>query len=128
MKKVTLIVVSLLAMLFSYSQNFTRVVRASKSVFKNQKWTVVETQMPTDMFIIMKDWDITIGTYKLKTYGEPEKSVFDDHVTYTWKCINSEAEKCYFMMKKFRSDITNNIIYAVLYEQYALMFEYECQD
>lgn len=127
MKKLSLIVVSLLVTLFSYSQSFNRILKATKSDFKDNKWTVVETKYPTDMFIIMKDWDITIGTYKLKTYDNYDKITYDDHVTYTWKCVNGEGEKCFFMIKKFKPEITNHILYVIVYEQYNLMYEYETE-
>ena len=127
MKKITLIVVSLLATLFSYSQDFNRVIQVTKSEFRDDKWVIVDTQKPTDLFLIMKDWDITIGTYKLKTYDEPEKVVYDKHTTYSWKAINGDGDKCMFMIKKFRPEITNHIVYGVVYGQYSLMYEYECE-
>jgi hypothetical protein len=127
MKKLLIIVVGLLVTLFSYSQDFSRVIRATKSEFKNDKWVVVDTQYPTDMFVIMKDWDITIGTYKLKTYDAPEKTTYDDHVTYSWKCVNGDGDKCMFMMKKFKPEISSHMLYGVVYEQYLLMYEYETE-
>ena len=127
MKKLTLILFGLSVTLLSYSQNFNRIIKATKSEFKNDKWEVVETQYPTDMFVIMKDWDITIGTYKLKTYDAPEKTIYENHVTYTWKCVNGEGDKCFFMMKKFRPEMTNHTLYGVVYEQYLLMYEYETE-
>jgi len=127
MKKLSLIVVSLLVTLFSYSQSFNRILKATKSDFKDNKWTVLETKYPTDMFIIMKDWDITIGTYKLKTYDNYDKITYDDHVTYKWKCVNGEGEKCFFMIKKFKPEVTNHILYVIVYEQYNLMYEYETE-
>ena len=102
MKKLTLIVVGLLITLFSYSQDFNRVIKATKLEFRNEQWVVVETQYPTDYFVIIKDWDITFGTYKLKTYDTPNKNVYDSHITYSWKCVNREGDKGVFMMKKYR--------------------------
>jgi hypothetical protein len=127
MKKTFLIVVSLLITLFSYSQQFNKILKATKSEFKNDKWVVVETTYPTDMFLIMKDWDITIGKYKIKTYDNYDRTTYDDHVTYTWKAINPDGDKCFFMIKKFRPDITNHMLYSVVYEQYLIMYEYETE-
>jgi hypothetical protein len=127
MKKITLIVVSLLVTLFSYSQDFSRVVRASKLIFKDSTWVTVETQYPTDMFVILKDWDVNIAEYKLKTYDQPEKKTYLDHITYTWKCVNSEGEKCLFMMKKFDPSVSKHVVFSVLYEQYLKMYEYETE-
>ena len=120
-------VVCLLATLLTYSQDFNRVVRASKCEFINNKWVTVDTQYPTDIFVIMKDWDITIGTYKFKTYDDYEKTTYDDHVTFTWKCVNGNGEKCYFMMKKFRPEVSSHMLYSILYPEAALMYEYETE-
>jgi hypothetical protein len=127
MKKLSLIVVSLLLTIFSYSQDFSRVIKATKSEFKDDKWVVVDTKYPTDMFIIMKDWDITIGTYKLKTYDAPEKTMYDSHITYSWKCVNGDGDKCMFMIKKFKPEISSHMLYGVVYEQYLTMYEYETE-
>lgn len=124
MKKVTLIVVSLLLTLFSYSQSFDRVVRASKCEYINEKWVTVSTQYPTDIFVIMKDWEITIGTYKFKTYDQSEKTIHDDHITYTWKCVNGNGEQCFFMMKVFNPTITSHMLYSIVYPT-GVMYEYE---
>lgn len=127
MKKITFIVVSLLLTLFSYSQDFNRVIQANKSEFKDGKWVTVDAKYPKDMFLIMKDWDITIGTYKLKTYDIPDKTIYDDHITYTWKAVNPDGEKCFFMMKRFNSSVTTHMVYCVVYEQFLTMYEYECE-
>lgn len=127
MKKLSLIVVSLLLTVISYSQDFNRVIKATKSEFKNDKWEIIDTQYPTDMFVIIKDWDIKIGTYKLKTYDEPEKTTYEQHVCYSWKCVDADGDKCIFMIKKFKSEVTNHILYAVVYGQALLMYEYECE-
>ena len=124
MKKVTLMVVSLLLTLFTYSQSFDRVVRASKCEFINEKWITVSTQYPTDVFIIIKDWEITIGTYKFKTYDNWQKTIYDTHITYTWKCVNGEGSKCYFMMKKFPPEVTSHTLYSIVYDT-GVMYEYE---
>ena len=126
MKKVTLIVVSLLLTLFSYSQDFNRVVVASKSEWNGTEWKTVSSSRPTDMFVIMKEWDITIGTYKFKTYDTPEKTTYEDHVTYTWKCVNGEGSKCYFMMKKFKPEVSSHMLYSIVYET-GVMYEYETE-
>jgi hypothetical protein len=127
MKKVTLIVVGLLLTLAGFSQNFNRVLRCSKLEFSGEQWTATETQYPSDQFVIMKDWDITIGTYKLKTYDAPEKTAYEDHVCYTWKAVNPEGEKCFFMIKKFRPEVSTHMLYSVVYPQYSLMYEYETE-
>jgi len=127
MKKLTLIVVGLLATVFSYAQDFSRVLRATKLEWKNEQWVTVENVNPTDQFVIMKDWDITIGTYKIKTYDQPEKTTYEDHVCYTWKAVNPDGEACFFMMKKFKPSVSTHMLYAVVYTQLGLMYEYETE-
>jgi hypothetical protein len=126
MKKIVLIVVSLLLTLFSYSQDFNRVIVASKSEWNGTEWKTISSSRPTDMFVIMKDWDITIGTYKFKTYDESEKTIYDTHVCYTWKCVNGNGEKCVFMMKKFKTEVSSHMLYSILYDT-GVMYEYECE-
>ena len=111
---------------FSYSQDFNRVIVASKSEWNGSEWKTVSSSRPTDMFVIMKEWDITIGTYKFKTYDTPEKTTYEDHVTYTWKCVNGEGSKCYFMMKKFKPEVSSHMLYSIVYET-GVMYEYETE-
>jgi hypothetical protein len=125
MKKVSLIVVSLLLTLFSYSQDFNRVVNVTKSEWTGEAWKVVSANKPSDMFVIIDEWDITIGTYKFKTYDDPEKNVYEDHMCYTWKCIDKDGGKCLFMMKKFRPEVSKHMLYAILYPESYVMYEYE---
>jgi hypothetical protein len=127
MKKLALIVVSLLITLFSYAQDFNKVIRATKSEWNGNEWKTVSTNYPTDYFVIMKDWDITIGTYKFKTYDTPEKTTHDTHVTYSWKCVNANGEKCMFMMKKFKPEVSTHMLYSILYAETGVMYEYETE-
>jgi hypothetical protein len=127
MKKLSLIVVGLLITLFSYSQDFSRVIKAYKLEFKDNKWVTVETEYPTDWFVILKDWSVTIGTYKFRTYDKPTKTTYEDHITYGWKCINSDGVKCDFLIKVFNSNITTHTLYSILYLNDLVMFEYECE-
>jgi hypothetical protein len=127
MKKVTLIVVSLLLTLFSYSQSFSKVLVASKSEWNGNEWKTVSSSRPADMFVIMKDWDITIGTYKFKTYDDPEKTTYESHVCYTWKCVNGNGDKCVFMMKKFKPEVSSHMLYSIVYDT-GVMYDYECEN
>jgi hypothetical protein len=127
MKKLSLIVVSLLLTILSYSQDYNRVVRASKCEWKEDKWITVSTEYPKDCFVIIKDWDVTLCTYKFRTYDEADKDVYDDHVTYTWKCVNGNGDKCFFMMKKFKPQVSTHMIYSIVYET-GVMYEYETEN
>lgn len=124
MKKVVLIAVSLLFTLCSYSQEFARVVKSYKSQWTGDDWKVVGVNRPSDLFVVIKDWDITIGDYKFRTYDDPEKRAYDTHVTYSWKCVNGEGKKCTFVMKKFKPSVTDHIVYMVIYDT-GIMYEYE---
>ena len=126
MKKVSLMVVGLLLTLLSYSQDFNRVIKATKSEWINSEWKTIRTTAPTDMFIIIKDWEITVGTYKFRTFDDPEKTTHENHVTFTWKCVNGEGEKCFFMMKKFRPEVTSHSLYSIVYDT-GVMYEYETE-
>ena len=123
MKKLSLIVVSLLATLFSYSQDFNRVVNITKSIWVNEQWKIVSSNQPTEMFIIINEWDITIGTYKFRTYDTPDKTTYDTHVCYSWKCIDKDGDKCMFMMKKFKPEISTHMLYAIVYPENMVMYE-----
>ena len=115
MKKVTLIVVALLITLIGYSQTFDKVVRSSKCEYRNDKWVTVSIEYPTDCFVIINGWDVTLCTYKFKTYDDYEKTINDDHITFTWKCVNGNGDKCFFMMKKFKPEVTSHMLYSIVY-------------
>ena len=119
-------VVSLLLTLLSYSQDFSKVIKASKSEWNGTEWKTTATDYPTDMFVIMKDWDITIGTYKFKTYDDYEKTTYESHICLTWKCVNGNGEKCFFMMKKFKPEVTSHSMYSIVYPT-GVMYEYETE-
>jgi hypothetical protein len=126
MKKVSLMVVGLLLILLSYSQDFNKVIRATKSEWNGNEWKIIRTSEPAGMFIIIKDWEITVGTYKFRTFDDPEKNVYEKHVTYTWKCVNGDGEKCFFMMKKFKPEVTSHSLYTIVYDS-GVMYEYETE-
>lgn len=129
MKKLSLIVVSLLLTMFAYSQpTFHKIVKATRCEFKNDKWVDVETKYVSDMFVIIDGFNITVGTAKYRTYGDYEKSISDDHTTFTWKCVNSDGKSCYFMMKQFKPEVTTHWMYSFIYTDESTMFEYECED
>lgn len=127
MKKITLLLITLLITITIYSQSFDRVIQATKSEYINGNWKTIATNKPVDMFVIIKDWDITIGTRKFKTYDEQEKTTYTTHVCYSWKCIDSEGNKCIFLMKKFNPDISDHMLYSILYYENGIMFEYETE-
>lgn len=124
MKKLTLLLIGIVLTLVTYSQDFVRIIRATKSEFQNEKWITILTDYPKDYFIIIKNDVITIGARKFKTYGSFDKTIYDNHVTYTWKCLNGNGDKCWFMMKQFKSEITTNLYYSIVYES-GVMYEYE---
>lgn len=124
MKKITLIVVGLLMTVFSYSQSFNRIIKAVKSQYTDNKWVEIESQEPKDAFLIMKDWDITIGTTKYRTYDESEKTTYEDHEAYTWKCVDADGTKCYFIIKRFKPSVTPHMVYVIVYEEAGVMYEY----
>jgi hypothetical protein len=125
MKKTMLIVVSLLLTLFSYSQDFNRVVNVTKSKWNGDEWKVITSNKPDDMFVIIDEWNITIGTYKFRTYDDPEKTTYESHVCYTWKCVDKDGDKCIFMMKKFKHEVSTHMLYGILYPENMVMYEYE---
>jgi len=125
MKKTMLIVVSLLLTLFSYSQDFNRVVNVTKSEWNGDEWKVVSSNKPDDMFVIIDEWNITIGSHKFRTYDDPEKTTYDTHVCYTWKCVDKDGDKCMFMMKKFKPEVSTHMLYGILYPENMVMYEYE---
>lgn len=132
MKKLTLIVVGLLVTLFSYSQK-DRIVKATSFTYKNEKWVLTETQIPpANQYVVLDGWDVTIGKYHIKTYGEYKKDVYDDHITFTWSAITDDDGDCYFMMKIFDPSVTKHTVFSILFppptdHYYPIMHEFECE-
>jgi len=127
MKKLSLIVVSLLLTMFAYSQpTFHKIVKATRCEFKNDKWVDVETKSISDMFIIIDESNITVGTSKYRTYGDYEKATSGNYTTYTWKCVNSDGKNCFFVMAV--TEINTHWMYSFIYTDEATMFQYECED
>ena len=127
MKKILFLCLFLFLSFTLFSQNFSKVLVASKSEWNGTEWKTISSSRPTDMFIIIKDWDITVGTYKFKTYDDPEKTTYESHVCYSWKCVNGNGEKCVFMMKKFRPEVSTHMLYSIVYET-GIMYEYETEE
>jgi hypothetical protein len=131
MKKIILIVVSLLVTLLSYSQS-NKILKATSSTYKNDKWVLTETQYPVNQFVTLDGWDVTIGKFKFRTYGQYEKNVYEDHITYTWNAISQDSTDCYFMMKVFKPEVTTHTIFSIVYpppsdHYYPIMHEFECE-
>jgi hypothetical protein len=55
----------------------------------------------------------------------PEKNIYKDHICYTWKCVDKDGDKCMFMMKKFRPEVSSHMLYGILYPENMVMYEYE---
>ncbi len=127
MKKLLFIVVSLLFTSLSYSQSVSKVLRSAKLEYKESEWVKTDEQYPEDYFVILDGYNVTIGTYKFRTYGESEKTTYDDHIVLTWKCINGNGDKCLFMMKKFKPEVTTHTIFGIGYES-GIIYEYETED
>lgn len=131
MKKLTLIVVSLLLTVFSYSQK-QKILKATSYVYKNDEWVKTETQHPRNQYVTLDGWNVTIGKFKLKTYGDYEKDVYDDHITFTWSATTEDGADCYFMMKIFDKEVTTHTVYTILYppptdHYYSVMHDFECE-
>ena len=126
MKKLSLMVVGLLLTVLSYSQDFYRVVRATTMEYRDTNWVNLETQYPSDLFIIMKEYDVKIGTAKFRTYDAPEKTTYSDHITYSWECIDAEGINCVYMMKQFDKNITTHTHHIIMYAN-GRAWEYETE-
>lgn len=120
-----LLVISVLLSLMSLSQDYGRVVRATKLNYINSQWVEQETIQPNDFFIIIKDYEVTVGTKKFMTYGDVETTNYEGFVCYTWKCIDPDGNKCSFMMKKF--SYSTQMIYMFVYPQSSSAYEYLIQ-
>lgn len=124
MKKLTLFVIGIALTISAHTQDFIRVLRATKFEYQNEKWVNVLTEYPKEYFIVIKGDLVTIGATKFKTYGVYDQTTYDSHVTYTWKCINGNGSKCWFMMKRFPSEVTAHLVYSIAYDS-GIMYEYE---
>ena len=119
-------VVGLLLTAISYSQNFYRVVRSTQLEYKDTTWVELATQYPKDLFIIIKGYDITVGTSKFKTYDDAEKINYTDHTTYTWKCIDGDGNNCLYMIKQFDPKVSTHVINEIVYGN-GTAWEYEVE-
>lgn len=126
MKKLSLIVVSLLLTLLSYSQEFDRVVGVNYYTWTGKDWKYVESNYPKGMFIIIKDWDVTIGSVKFRTYDLPDKTIYETHTTMAWKCVDELGNNCTFMMKLYKKGSSQHVAYNIMYSS-GTMFEYEVE-
>ena len=126
MKRLSLMVVGLLLTAISYSQDFYRVLRSTQLEYKDSTWVELATQYPKDLFIIMKGYDLTIGTVKFKTYDDVEKINYTDHITYTWKCIDADGNNCLYMMKQFDPKVSNHVVHEIAYNN-GKAWEYETE-
>ena len=127
MKKVILFLFAIIVSTISFCQDYNRIIKATKYEYNNKEWEKVSETFPEEEFVILDTWDITIGTYKIRAYGEVEENKYEKHTTYTWKAVNKNGDKCYFMMKKFDPEVTTNIIFSVVYDE-GIMFQYETQN
>lgn len=127
MKKLSLLLITLILTITTHAQSFDRVIKATKLKWQNEEWKTVSSGYPTDMFIIVKEDEITVGKYKFKTYDKPNETTYPTHICFTWKTVNQNGEKCLFMMKKFLSEITRGIVYSIVYPTSELMYEYETE-
>ena len=103
MKKLLLVVTLLLVTTFCYSQSFNKVYKATYIKYINGRWVDGESTYPESMFIIMEGSEIKItneSESKFITYGDYQKTSYNDFVCYSWNCYDKKGNDCTFMMKK----------------------------
>ena len=127
MKKIKALMVVLLISTFSYSQSFNRITRAVYLEYDGVNWNEKSSENPKDMFVILKDYEVTINNRsesKFITYGNSEKVIKEDYTMRTWKALDKDGKDCTFGMQilnKYKCTI-----FFINYNTYA--FEYICDE
>lgn len=117
MKKLLVLLISMLLVTVSFAQEFVKVKRMTTIRYDNYKqdWVDSETTYPTSIYVMLKGSEIIITSayeQRVYTYGNPEKSNYSTHTAYTWSALDKKGEKLKFILKIFE---TGEIIYMFLY-------------
>lgn len=125
MKKIKLIILSLLITTFCHAQSYNKIYKTTFMRYVNREWVDVESNYPQKMFVILKNDIVTItneAETKIVTYGTPEKKFTDDGQTWSWDAYDEEGSRCKFVMKQFYD--SKNSIFTLAYFQKNIAFQY----
>ena len=128
MKKIKALFILLCISTISYSQSFNKVTKAIYLEYDGVDWNEKSSQEPKNMYVILKDYEVTINNVsesKYMTYGNSEKVVKKDYVMKTWNAIDKDGKDCRFGME-FLNDYPKVTIFFIYYDKYA--FEYICEN
>lgn len=117
MKKLLVLLISMLLVAVSFAQEFVKVKRMTTITYDDykQEWVDGEYTYPSSIYVMIKGSQVIITSayeQKIYTYGNPDKSEYSTHNAYTWSALDKKGEKLKFMIKIFK---TGEVIYMFLY-------------
>jgi hypothetical protein len=132
MKKLLLVLLIGLISLCSYSQKFNKVVQCRYTIYDYaiSDWKIVDINYPDNMFIIIKNKEITItnkseSAYKI--YGEPKEREYETHSAMEWGAYDKDGNPCAFMVKMSKSNKDTMWMYFI-YDGYSFDYEIEINE
>lgn len=101
----------------SFAQEFVKVKRMTTMTYDRNKeeWVDGEYTYPSSIYVMIKSSQIIITSayeQRIYTYGNPDKTEYSTHNTYTWNALDKKGDKLKFMIKIFE---TGDIVYMFLY-------------
>ena len=117
MKKLLVLVISMLLVTASFAQEFVKVKRMTTISYDNYKqdWVDGESTYPSSIYVMIKGSQIIITSayeQRIYTYGNPEETKYPTHSAYTWSALDKKGDKLKFIIKIFG---TGQIVYMFLY-------------
>jgi hypothetical protein len=125
MKKIKLVLLSILICSIAFSQNFNHIYKSVYSEFNGYEWVTKSSAFPTDMYLVLNGNDISINNNdnsKFKTYGSSTKDEYDTHTCYSWRCVDKDGRDCMFLMKRYKSPVF--FVMSFVYSDKRQMFDY----
>ena len=122
MKKLILIISIIFVSTFCHAQTWEKVYSMNFIKYQNGAWVDDKSHEPENTFIMLNGSEVIIKSHEINrymTYGNNEKTKYDTHIAYTWKCIDKEGDECLFVMKRFNNGTT---IYMIVYKTFGVEF------
>ena len=118
MKKLLVLLISMLLVTVSFAQEFIKVKRMTTITYDNYKqdWVDGETTYPSSIYVMLKGSEVIITSayeQRVYTYGSPEETKYTTHNTYLWNALDKSGTRLKFIIKIFK---TGEVVYMFLYK------------